>query len=326
MNAPNARDRLKVDREMFARILTYHQVMPSYLDLVFAFGKQEHPKDFHFCGFRADSRLDNDAPKLELRERRRSGRELRMCYSLRSVESVESQRHWPWSIRQCAVYHAYDVETELATWIVIKANKVIRNRIKSIVDNRTPSVQNSFALEYPALKSALDTHHMICSWSTESWRWYINFLEQRFQQISAKTLTESTTLESLRQEMSAPVAAPNSDTGNERNGRDEQQGTSFDQLQDVHFVEEKTNEALLVVKGNQDVLDSLRQHYQDSFDMLRYDDDLDVSQFQAIPRFRDRVERVRKELVMQQHRLETLLKMIADRRSLVRPITPLMAL
>jgi len=151
VNAPNARDRLKVDREMFARILTYHQVMPSYLDLVFAFGKQEHPKDFHFCGFRADSRLDNDAPKLELRERRRSGRELRMCYSLRSVESVESQRHWPWSIRQCAVYHAYDVETELATWIVIKANKVIRNRIKSIVDNRTPSVQNSFALEYPAL-------------------------------------------------------------------------------------------------------------------------------------------------------------------------------
>ncbi|KAK3047554.1 hypothetical protein LTR09_011059 [Extremus antarcticus] len=117
--------------------------------------------------------------------------------------------------------------------------------------------------------------------------------------------------------MSAPVAAPNSDTGNERNGRDEQQGTSFDQLQDVHFVEEKTNEALLVVKGNQDVLDSLRQHYQDSFDMLRYDDDLDVSQFQAIPRFRDRVERVQKELVMQQHRLETLLKMIADRRSLL---------
>lgn len=313
INAPNSRAKLKTDREMFVRILSYHQVMPSFLDFVFSFGEQVRAKDFNFCGFRSESKLHCDVPLLKLPNRRRSGRIFQMCYSLRSVEKA-SQKHWPWSNRQCAVYHSYDIDTEAATWIVIKANKLMKSRIKSLIKKGALYGVDGVGAESSPLQSALRTHLLVASWSAEQWRWYINFLEEKFEQTSNRTLTESTDLASVKREVSSHQAQYSSGVVAEK---ETESSSSFDQLQDIHYIEERTDEALLLVKADSDVLLSLQTFYNEESVKLRRDGRPEDCRQYDIESFSRELRPIREELTMQQHRLESLIRLIAGRKSLV---------
>jgi hypothetical protein len=96
---------------MITRVLTYHQVMPNFLDFLFPFGHQEYAEDFYFSGFREDTRLLLSDGGLKIPEFGRSGLEIRMCYSLKSVEPWKAKRDWPWAVRQTALYHSFDIVT-----------------------------------------------------------------------------------------------------------------------------------------------------------------------------------------------------------------------
>ena len=71
-------------------ILTYHQVMPAFLDFLFPFGFQKYRQDFHFGGFRQHTTLSDLDRGLAIAEIGRSGRGYQLCYSLKAVEQSKS--------------------------------------------------------------------------------------------------------------------------------------------------------------------------------------------------------------------------------------------
>jgi hypothetical protein len=180
LTAAHARDRLKISHKMLVAALTHHQVMVSFLDFIFPFGMQEYLEDFYFNGFREESRLSSPATGLVIPKLGRSGRDIRLCYNLKSVER-SSDKHWPWSIRQTAVYHSFDVEYGKALWIMVKGNELMKERIRSSAANGAvgPTDLKNFGSTCEAFVSSLATHIMLAEWCDEDWRWYLNYLEGR---------------------------------------------------------------------------------------------------------------------------------------------------
>jgi hypothetical protein len=158
--------------------------MPSFLEFLMSFGKQEHPKDFHFTSLKEDSRISESQRFPKVPEIQRSGREIRLCYNLRSVERSLGQERFQWSIRQSAVYHSFDLESGQAVWINVKGNKVMKNRVLT-PDSPIKSDPKS---ESQSFSASLRTHILFSDWSGENWRWYLNDLEAEFELVSAKTL------------------------------------------------------------------------------------------------------------------------------------------
>jgi len=168
--------------------------MPDFLDFVFPFGESEHAQDFHFSGFRGENQFSKDPGAeraLAVCTLGRSGRQFQMCFNLRSVEPTNYDSRRPWSIRQIAAYHSFDVENGRTVWIFVKGNGLIRNRIQSAVANGSNTEKNdiaSFDTVTAAFGSSLNVHIMLCEWARENWRWYINFLEEYFQGLTRRSL------------------------------------------------------------------------------------------------------------------------------------------
>ena len=96
----------------------------------------------------------------------------------------------PWSIRQVAAYHSFDVETGRSVWITVKGNDLLQRRImEDTVD--LPVHQGAMGLDVgAAFDASLVTHLVYFRWCEENWRWYIRDMEQRIRSslIRAKTV------------------------------------------------------------------------------------------------------------------------------------------
>lgn len=180
IHAPHSRAALDIFHDMFTLLLSYHQVSPSFLDFVFTFGSKMNARDFQYSGLREESWIQEVSRRHPLPELCRSGREIRLCYNLRSVEPSPAEVDMQWSTRQCAIYQSYDLETGNLVWIDIKANDVIKRRIKSDISLQSSSKDN---LRYETFNKLLSTHLIMCDWSGENWRWYINDLEDRLHKV-----------------------------------------------------------------------------------------------------------------------------------------------
>ena len=169
---------------------TYFQVMPEFLDFLLLFGKQEHAKDLYCSGFYQNTRLAGVGFGPKANTRNWSGRDMQLCYSLKSVEPSPSQEHWPWSIRHCAVHHSFDAENIRSTWLIIKGDNLIEERIKlATSENEAPMGKSGFETIEQAFGAALTTHLILCDWSAENWRWYIKFLEEKFEKLTGESIT-----------------------------------------------------------------------------------------------------------------------------------------
>ena len=173
---------------MLTLSFTYQQVVPGFLDFIFTFGKQENDRDLHIGGFRYQTRLPSTKRGLSVPELGWSGCDYRLCYNLKSIEQAVAGGE-PWSVRQAAVHHSFDVESGQASWIVVKANKLLRNRIKSATGSRGLPELNSYADLDKAFSSTLAIHLIFCGWAGENWRWYINSLEDSLQKTTRRTLS-----------------------------------------------------------------------------------------------------------------------------------------
>ena len=169
---------------------TYFQVMPEFVDFLLLFGQQEHAPDLYCSGFYQRTCLAGVELGTKADTRKWSGRDLQVCYSLKSVEPSPSQRHWPWSIRHCAVHHSFDAENIRSTWLIIKGNTLIEKRVKSITSEKAaPIGKSAFETIEKAFGASLTTHLILCDWSSENWRWYIKFLEERFEKLTGESIT-----------------------------------------------------------------------------------------------------------------------------------------
>ena len=313
---------------MLTYILTWHQVMPGFIDFLLAFGVSEHAKDFHYSGFRSEMDLDDSLNRLNLRSLDRSGRELRLCHVLRSVERVgpsgNSGRRWPWSLRPTVTYHSFDAVSNRSVWLIVKANDLIKRRVRATCQEQDlyrmdvdDGVDNTF-------ESTLRTHLVLCALAGENWRWYINFIEERVQTLTRGALTEAVDQKSLLTEQ-----LPHAQTDlQEKRGlatkaKDRtESGLSFENLQEVHFVEEKANEGMLVLRANFAVIQDLYAFYAEVNDALIVNPECVKPLPSVIPMFQRHLDITSKELSMQEARLQTLLKLLADRKALVRFLPP----
>ncbi|KAL9021295.1 MAG: hypothetical protein Q9185_001500 [Variospora sp. 1 TL-2023] len=234
----NSREPLKISRRMLTRILTYHQVMPCYLDFMSVFGLSKSARELRFSGFRAQVLLKNPTPNSAMPDLGRSGRHFQMCYNLKSVARVPDEKRVVWSIRQAAIYHQFDIEKGTALWIVTKGNLEIKDRIKTLTGKDGRAEDRAFDTPEQCLKSSLAVHLLHCHWSTEDWRWYVQSLEDQID-----TETE------------IAVHGPRGD------GEALRVYTSAD-LQTLQNYQDKMNEVIMVIEANNIVLASLRDFYK----------------------------------------------------------------
>ena len=180
----HSRSYLRITRTMLLRILSYHQVMPSYIDMISIFGSQLNAKELRFSGFREQTVLCNIPPQLQIPELGRSGKHFQICYHLktanRTTPASTTRHEQKWSIRPAVFYHQFDVEYGTAVWIVTKGEvKDIKEQIQDITGVKGRPSDRAFGTTEECFRSSFSIHLFYCNWATETWRWYMQWLEYR---------------------------------------------------------------------------------------------------------------------------------------------------
>ena len=172
---------------MFTRIMSYHQVMPSYLDFVSIFGFHEHFREPRFSGFRDQTLLARNATtNLDVDSLGRSGRQFQLCWNLkapglRSTDGTLQPAPEKWSIRQGAFHHQFDVEKGTTLWIITKAGLDIKERVQDVTGKYGNEQDRQFKTPSECFKSTFAVHLLLSHWSTEKWRPYFQWLEDRIE-------------------------------------------------------------------------------------------------------------------------------------------------
>lgn len=193
--AGDSRKSLNISQRMLVRILSYHQVMPGYLDFMFVFGLQSEPRDLRFSGFREQTLLTTPPCGPAVPGLGRSGRQFQICYNLKSVACSSatsiSAKQKSWSIRQAAFHHQFDVLEGTTLWIVTKGNLDIKTRVENMTGKDGRPDDRAFDSPEDSFKSSLAVHLLYCHWSGEEWRWYIQWLEDVIDQEVSQTRVRS---------------------------------------------------------------------------------------------------------------------------------------
>ena len=173
--------RLYINRVMFVRLMTYYQVMPSYLDFVSVFGTHRNNRESNFSGFR-DQVVFAQNSRLKADELGRSGRQFQLCWNLKSPSTYSegaTLRRGPekWTIRQGAFHHQLDIEEGTTLWIITKASLDLKSRVEDVTGKAGNEEDRDFSTPERCLKSSFAVHLLLAHWATEKWRPYFQWLE-----------------------------------------------------------------------------------------------------------------------------------------------------
>ncbi|KAI5920307.1 hypothetical protein F4810DRAFT_440630 [Camillea tinctor] len=174
IEANHSRAPLNCTLPMMQLLLAFLQVNPIFLDSIHAFGRRLDPVDASLSQFQFDGEISGG---IRIDGLGRSGRQLRHTYLLRSPEK-NGEGIRPWSIRQTAVYHAFDLETGRALWITVKGNNVLQDAVRkdtSGYQENIESINKSFLF-------TLKTHLVYLRWCQEGWRWFVRDLDQEVRE------------------------------------------------------------------------------------------------------------------------------------------------
>ena len=341
---------------MFLFILTYLNVSPEFLKYVFPFGLQVRPSHLHLMDCHRESRSSSSRRGPQIQVLGRSGREIEICYSLRSVERSDTEHTSPssvWSITLCTIHHKFDLETQWSSWIVIKANNVIADAVQELAKGRRSA--NSIG-DDSMISHCLAIHELICAWSGDNWNCYISALEEYLRDQTEPALTASSaqppqanfinnglaqsphpgptpiksrTLSfgklsnvlswSSTQSESPTLAEQNSTGGWERELARSSTALdrfSFRDVQRVHSIEERISEAREVMLSNCDVLKGIRRAYHD---IMGNTTTLHMSADceSAIKQLNRLISNIDRDLRMEISRADTLLRIAGNRKCLV---------
>ena len=133
---------------------TYLDVMPAFLEYLLPFGHQEFPEDPYYSNFEERTRLQGNESGKKIIELGWSGFDISVCYNIRSIERSDKQS-WPWSIRQCAVHHSFDIVNVRSTWVVIKGNDLMKDRLQLATSERGPAIMRNYQTLDQAFAAAL---------------------------------------------------------------------------------------------------------------------------------------------------------------------------
>ena len=200
--AAHSQARLKTTRKMLVRTLTYHQVMPGYLNFVSVFGQQTKPHNARFSGFREQTVLSTPLQGQAIHDLGRSGRQFQLCYNLKSVSRTSPEatvtvtkiekKFWRWSTRQVALCHQFDTVEGTTLWILTKGGLDLKERIQEMTGSNGRREDRTFGTPQECFQSSLAVHLLLAHWANEGWRWYIQWLEDVIEEeVSISGLVES---------------------------------------------------------------------------------------------------------------------------------------
>jgi hypothetical protein len=162
-------------------LLSFHQVMPSYLDFISVFGRQYDQCDIRSSAFHEQSTLAIPPGKRPaVPELDRSGYGYQICYNLKTVVDKKDQGIGRWSVRQAALHHQFDVKMGTALWICTEGRNMdgLFDRINDLTSDPKRVEDWSHETKEESFRSSLATHLSCCHWSIENWRSYISWLER----------------------------------------------------------------------------------------------------------------------------------------------------
>ena len=168
---------------MVTRIFSYHQVMPDYLDLICVFGLSAKPRELRFSCFREQTLLAGSLRHITaVPEMGRSGQQFQLCYNLKapfcSSGSTSAPKEREWSIRQVAVHHQFDTIEGTTLWIIAKGNLELKDLVQNMTGKTGRPEDRAFDTPQESFTSSLSIHLLHSHWSTDEWRWYIQWLEE----------------------------------------------------------------------------------------------------------------------------------------------------
>lgn len=189
---------LKISHAMANLLLTYHQVMPSYLDFVSVFGAQLEQREVRYSGFHVQSTLgtqSNEHPPVP--SLGRSGRGYQLCYNLKAVVDKGGEgKEKEWSKRQAAVHHQFDIKNGNALWICTEGRALggFFERVRDLTQDDKRRKDWSYGNRLECFLSSLATHLSCCYWSIEEWRSYLSWLEETVEKEASTTYPQAVLL------------------------------------------------------------------------------------------------------------------------------------
>jgi hypothetical protein len=233
----------------------------------------------------------------------------------------------PWSIRQTAVYHSLDVVTGNAFWIIMKGDELIKERIEAATEPSGMSIQlDDPNFQGSPFTASLATHMIICDWCSESWRWYISYLEETLREktkyfFAVKVQPKQRPNGSTRPRQGYPPEASGLrsrfNTMPTHSPLTNQNKFSFTNFLEVQTAEDRANEVHLILESNISILTKLQEHYNEVILSENCPKNLICDCKMQIERFEKRINGIINDLQMQQSRTTNLLRLIADRKNLV---------
>jgi hypothetical protein len=173
---------------MADEFLSYHQVMPDYLDFMLLFGQSSGPNDMRFSGFREQTYLQAVSPNTtDMSALGRHGRFYELAYNLKTVQLKNPEQAASWSVRQAGIYHSFDVKHGSTLWLITKGLNHFdgRHDLKDLIEEITGTSgreeDRKFDKPEHAFRASLAIHAMIIHWATEPWRWYLQWLDERIE-------------------------------------------------------------------------------------------------------------------------------------------------
>ncbi|KAF8535502.1 hypothetical protein BDD12DRAFT_892640 [Trichophaea hybrida] len=112
-----------------------------------------------------------------------------LCYLVKHTElHGRSGSHDPWSIRQVGVYHKQELHIssnqQQDTFIILNPSETILHRLKAFKESIQQRGKDS-------TETWIELQLLVLSSVTEKWKWYISYLEDKFLKISQKPLLAS---------------------------------------------------------------------------------------------------------------------------------------
>lgn len=344
--------------------------MPSFLDILFTFRAREDPHTR--TRFSYETCLGKTQPRLVLPSLGISGFRIQHCFNLVGVEKDEKKQD-SWLIRQTAAYHSFDVVYSRSTWIVMKGNRLIRERLQKSTDGHRKRCPDYPLTVQGCFLANLRSHMLMFQWSAENWEPYIDYLEgmlirpknvakytpvlelskdegiemnlkknETWATLSSRQDTglsglmtppsspaksgrvlgffrSSSGLDDQLNQPTVPLSSKPINTNGKFENLDLDEMFSFDQLQSLHRLGGRIQEAINILGQNKKLLEEVKQYFQGLLNSQNFLSFIDLQDYmEDVAAFFRGIDKIIREMDSHQARLQTILQDLEKNTALVR--------